>query len=119
MRQQPRKRIETFTVQRGELLRDVLPRRGDRYVHFCTLETFKEVVHAIDDYAGRGFVYEDIVSDIDLPNSQVATAIAFLKERGVIIPARRCQHKAAGIDAYLDGMLEWSANEHHRLEAMA
>ena len=73
-----RQRSETFEVQDGYLIREVVPRRGKPYTHRCSLATFEHVAHAIDE-AGHGcFTLETIVADEDLPFTQVAVALALV-----------------------------------------
>lgn len=100
---------ETFVIESGQLLRSVVPGRGRPYQHSCSLETFEEVLRAIDCDASGPFSGEEIVALTGRPHTQVFTALAFIKERGVIIPRRRRRHASATEDAYLDGMLEWHA----------
>ena len=100
---------ETFELDGDAMIRSVIPKRGRPYEHVCWLPSYQEVLHTIDEQLGEPFVYESIVSITELPNTQVAVAIAFLKERSVIIPARFRQSRAAGSHIYLDGMCEWTA----------
>ena len=46
---------------------------------------------------------------IDAPHTQVMTAMAFLKERGCIVPARERRHRAASDFVYEDALIEWHA----------
>ena len=48
-------------------------------------------------------------SQIDAPHTQVMTAMAFLKERGCIVPARERRHRAASDFVYEDALIEWHA----------
>lgn len=100
---------ETFTINGSDLLRSVTPRRGEPYDHFCTRETFVEVLQAIDELEGRLFVCQDIQNACDMPFTQVATAVAFLKERSCIIPAVPRRHVAATDSVYCDAIIEWAA----------
>lgn len=100
---------ETFTVEHDQLIRSVIPDRGKPYEHSCDLETYKLTLHEIDDLNGRLFIYEDVVELTNLPASRIATAIAFLKERSIIVPALSRRHKASSDHIFLDGMCEWSA----------
>ena len=54
-----RQRSETFEVQDGYLIREVVPRRGKPYTHRCSLATFEHVAHAIDSDAPVGFFWGD------------------------------------------------------------
>jgi hypothetical protein len=100
------RREESYTVCQGRLIRKVRTRQGKGYEHHCPEKAFKATCNAIDDWNGP-FVYEDIQAATGLPNSQVATAIAFLKERGTIVPAAERRHEAATYDTLIDGMAEW------------
>lgn len=105
---------ETFAINGKDLVRSVVPKRGDPYSHFCTRKTFVEVLHTIDELEGRRFVYQDIQSACDMPFTQVATAVAFLKERSCIITAHPRRHIAATDSVYCDGITEWAALAHLR-----
>lgn len=109
---------ETFIVDAtsGALLRRVVPRRGVPYEHACTKEVLEDVAGAIDCLEHTGFTVETIVATIGggipartPPWTQVAVAVAFLKERGCIVPDRQRRHVAAGGDVYLDAMTEYHA----------
>ena len=106
-----RQRNETFEVRDGFLIREVVPRRGDPYTHRCSLATFKHVVHAIDELGGGDFTLETLVADEDLPFTQVAVALAFLKERGIIDTRFRRNYAATHIGVHLDAMTEYHALE--------
>lgn len=101
-------RTETFSIDRsGALVRSVIPRRGKAYEHRCTLETLEAVCHRFDEH-GEGNTVETIAEALDAPMTQVATALAFLLERGIIeVRARR--NFPATIDVHLDTMTEYHA----------
>jgi hypothetical protein len=102
-------RDESFSVDReGALVRSVVPRRGEPYQHRCFPGTFEAVAHAADRAAGEGFTLEEVVEAEGLPFSQVATALAFLKERGCVITEGRRSY-AAGPGAFEDAMTEYHA----------
>ena len=104
-----RQRSETFNVRDGHLVREVVPRTGKPYTHRCSLATFEHVAHAIDE-AGHGcFTLETIVADEDLPFTQVAVALAFLKERGIIDTRNRRNYAATTTGVHLDAMTEYHA----------
>jgi len=106
---------ETFSRDGDALVRNVWPKRGKPYEHVCWLSAYKKVLRAIDDAEGRSFTGADIVAASDQPHTQVYTALAFLKERGCIISARRRRSVVPtifGVD--LDGMIEWHALIHIR-----
>jgi len=97
---------ETFTFRDGLLLRRVIPKRGKPYEHMCTLDTFRSVLWAGEDMADVGFTIEEIAEAEDLPHTQVAVAIAFLREYGCIERRRRRNYSANGL-LYEDGMIEF------------
>jgi len=101
-------RTETLSIDRtGTLVRSVAPRRGKAYEHRCTLETLNAVCHRFDEH-GEGDTVETIAEAIDAPMTQVATALAFLLERG-IIEAHARRNYPATIDVHLDAMTEYHA----------
>ena len=102
---------ETFSVAERILTRSVIPKRGEPYRHTCDMDVYEAVAHAVDDLNGASFTYEEIRKSIDAPFTQVAVAIAFLKERGCIVLAhRRRSVAAAGAGCvHLDAMIEWHA----------
>ena len=102
-------RDETFTVTENILIRAVTPARGTPYQHTCDKDVFESVAHAIDELNGASFTYEEIRQSIEAPFTQVAVAVAFLRERGCIVPAQRRRSVAATNDVYLDAMIEWHA----------
>jgi len=108
---------ETFTVDGDVLVRRVVPKRGQPYEHTCDRTTYEAVAHAIDDLAGASFTGEEIREAIDAPWTQVMVAIAFLKERGCVVPARRRRSVAATEGIHLDAMLEWHARREKPYEA--
>jgi len=102
-------RDESFSVVEKVLIRSVVPRRGTPYDHTCDQEVFENVCHAVDELAGRSFTGEEIREAIQAPFTQVAVAIAFLKERGCIVPSVRKRHVGATRDVHCDAMIEWHA----------
>ncbi|MCI0363502.1 MAG: hypothetical protein L0219_06435 [Phycisphaerales bacterium] len=102
-------RDETFTVTENILTRVVKPARGTRYQHTCDKDVFESVAHAIDELNGASFTYEEIRQSIQAPFTQVAVAVAFLRERGCIVSAQRRRSVAATNDVYVDAMIEFHA----------
>lgn len=102
-------RNETFNVTENILVRAVTPARGTPYQHTCDKDVFESVAHAIDELNGASFTYEEIRQSIQAPFTQVAVAVAFLRERGCIVPAQRRRSVAATNDVYLDAMIEFHA----------
>ena len=105
---QTTKRDEAFHIDRnGMLVRSVVPRRGKPYEHRCPLDTLEAVSHRFDQH-GEGDTVETIAEALDVPMTQVATALAFLLERGIVIVESRRNYPAT-IDVYLDAMTEYHA----------
>ncbi len=101
-------RNETFEVIDDHLVRNVVPRRGEPYEHRCPRVSFEQVAHAIDEAGNEGFTLELLVKREELPFTQVAVALAFLKERG-IVETRYRRNYAATQCAHLDAMTEFYA----------
>ena len=101
-------RIEAFSVDRtGALVRSVSPRRGKAYEHRCSLDTLEAVSHRFDEF-GEGDTVETIAEALDVPITQVATALAFLLERGIVEVHSRRNYPAT-VDVHLDAMTEYHA----------
>jgi hypothetical protein len=103
-----RERIETFEVLDGHLVRKVVPRRGEPYEHRCPLASFEQIAHAAEGFGEDGFTLEKIAEHEDLPFTQVAVALAFLRERG-ILDVRYRRNYAATTSVHLDAMTEYWA----------
>ncbi len=101
-------RDETFAVLDGRLIRTVAPARGKLYEHRCPRESFETIAHAVDEFGEAGFTLETLVEREALPFTQVAVALAFLKERS-IIETRYRRNYAATDGAHLDAMTEFHA----------
>ena len=101
-------RDETFAVLDGHLVRAVAPIRGSRYEHRCPLASFEQVAHAIDEAGGDGFTLETLIEREGLPVTQVAVALAFMKERGCVATRYRRNHAASDC-VHLDAMTEYHA----------
>ncbi len=100
---------DCFRIEERTLIRSVVPRRGNPYEHACTEAVFKDTAYAIEERGARTFTADDIRAAIDAPFTQVAVAIAFLKERGCIVPARERRHQAASDFVYEDALIEYHA----------
>ncbi len=101
-------RNEIFDVEDGHLIRKVVPRRGQPYKHRCSREAFEQVAFAIDEAGDEAFTLESLVEREDLPFTQAAVALAFLKERGIV--ATRYRRNYAATDCvHLDAMTEFCA----------
>ena len=113
----PQQLNETFIVDgpSGVLLRRVVPKRGTPYEHACTKQVYDDVAYAIEQLGNASFTMEKVRAkaagggdEANMPPwSQVAVAVAFLKERGCIVPTRGRKHVAATDDIYLDAMIEY------------
>lgn len=101
-------RQESFAIIDGHLVRSVVPARGTPYEHRCPLDSFREVLWAGEELACGGFTLEEVAEHTGLPLTQVAVALAFLKERGCIQTRYRRSHPADSA-LYEDGMLEFHA----------
>ena len=103
-------RQESSRIEGGLLIRSVTPARGrEPYEHSCEQAVYEEVAHTITECAGEPFTMEDIRAATGHPWTQVAVAMAFLKERGCIVPSIKRKHVAASGDTHLDAMIEWHA----------
>jgi len=102
-------RDEMFSVTENILIRAVTPTRGTPYQHTCDKDVFESVAHAIEDLGAASFTYEEVRQTVQAPFTQVAVAVAFLKERGCIVPTVRRRHVAAMSGFHADAMLEWHA----------
>jgi len=106
-------RIETFEVFGDHLIRKVVPVRGQPYEHRCPLAAFEQIAHAAEELGGAGFTLEELVAyergaDRDVTFTNVAVAMAFLRERGILDV--RCRRNCAATDAvHLDAMTEYYA----------
>jgi len=102
-------REESFTIVDGVLIQHVVPARGTPYDHTCDQDVFESVAHAIDERSGGSFTYEEVRAAVGAPFTQVAVAIAFLKERGCIVDSIRKRSVGATNDVHCDAMIEWHA----------
>jgi len=101
-------RNETFAVEDDYLVRRVVPRRGEPYEHRCPRASFEQIGHAIEEVSNDAFTLESLVEREDLPFTQVAVALAFLKERG-IVETRYRRNYGATTSVHLDAMTEFYA----------
>ena len=101
-------RVETFEVIDDYLVRKVVPQRGEPYEHRCPRKAFEQVAFAVDELGNEAFTLESLVQHEDLPFTQVAVALAFLKERG-IVGTRYRRNYAATDGVHLDAMTEYFA----------
>ena len=105
---------ESFSViplrEGTALIRDAVPRTtGNPYRHSCPLAAFETVAHAIGEAGDEGFTLTSLQAETGLPFTQVATAMAFLRERG-IIEVRFGRRNFPATDAvHIDAMTEYHA----------
>ena len=104
-----RKRSESFEVLDGHLVRKVIPVRGEPYEHRCPIAAFNRIAEAIDELGAEPFTLETLFSHEDMPWTQVAVAMAFLKERGIIETRHRKNYAATTTGVHLDAMTEYHA----------
>lgn len=104
-------RAETFVVEDGHLVRKVIPRRGEPYEHRCPLASYEQIAHAIEETGEAGFTLMSLAEAEDLPSTQVAVALAFLKERSIVETRYRRNHPASSA-THLDAMIEYHALAH-------
>ena len=104
---------KTFTVERGDLVMRVLPRFGPRrlpYRHVCTLAALEAVVHAIDEAGRSGIDRRGLTAGSGARHTQVAVAMAFLVERGIVEEfGPRLALLRSGGGAHMDAMTEYWA----------
>ncbi len=101
-------RNETFEVIDDHLVRKVVPKRGEPYEHRCPKASLERVAFAIDESGDAAFTLESLVKSEELPFTQVAVTLAFLKERG-IVETRYRRNYAATQSVHLDAMIEFHA----------
>ncbi len=101
-------REEPFSVEADHLVRSVVPRKGRPYEHRCERATFERIAHACDEAGERGVTLEELVAGEQVPHTQAAVALAFLKERGCVTTRFRRSFPASG-GVYEDAMIEWHA----------
>ncbi len=106
-------RNEAFEVVDDHLIRKVVPRRGEPYEHRCSRTSFEQVAHAAEELGEQGFTLESLLdyernADRDVTFTNVAVALAFLRERG-ILDVRYRRNYAATQCAHLDAMTEYFA----------
>lgn len=105
----PDQRGETFAVEDDCLVRRVVPRRGKPYEHRCEKNSFETIAYAIDDLAGEAFILDGLRLHTGVPWTQIAVAVAFLKERGCVVPVHGRKHVAATKAVFEDAMTEFHA----------
>jgi hypothetical protein len=105
---------ETFTVRPHRagtaLVRHAMPRGGGRlYRHTCPLAAYETVAHAIAEAGAQGFTLTGLTATTGLPSTQIATAMAFLRERGITEMRYPRRNYALAEGVHLDAMVEYHA----------
>ena len=90
------------------LVRRVVPRKGQPYEHRCPEDAYEAAAHAIGELAG-GFVLEDVRRAAEITWTEAAVALAFLKERGCVVPVHGRKHAATSDTIFEDAMTEYHA----------
>ena len=73
---------QTFALEDGWLVRTVIKPDGSSYQHRCSLASYQAVAHYIDEHANDGVTMNGLWDGLpDIPCTQAAIALAFLKER--------------------------------------
>jgi len=106
-------RNETFEVFDDHLVRKVVPVRGQPYEHRCPRAAFEQIAHAAEELGEAGFTLEAIVdyerrAGRDVTFTNVAVALAFLRERSVL-DVRYRRNYAASTCLFEDAMTEYHA----------
>ncbi|MCA9091181.1 MAG: hypothetical protein KDA90_21390 [Planctomycetaceae bacterium] len=91
----PRRTIDhqqTFALEDGWLVRTVIKPNGSSYQHRCSLAAYRAVTDYIDEHTNEGVTTNGLWDGLpDVPCTQAAIALAFLKELGcVTVCHRRC-----------------------------
>ncbi|MCZ2098812.1 MAG: hypothetical protein LC121_21620 [Anaerolineae bacterium] len=108
-----RERSETFEVLDDHLIRKVVPVRGQPYEHRCPRAAFEQIAHGAEELGAQGFTLESLVAyereaGRDVTFTNVAVALAFLRERS-ILDVRYRRNYAATDAVHLDAMMEFHA----------
>jgi len=109
----PRERDETSEVLDDHLVRQVVPARGQPYEHRCPRAAFEQIAHAAEELGEQGFTLESLLeyertAGRDVTFTNVAVALAFLRERSILDVRYRRNH-AATTSVHLDAMTEYHA----------
>lgn len=83
---------QTFGLEDGWLVRTVVKPDGSLYQHRCSLDSYRAVAHFIDEHGNVGVTTNGLWDVLpDVPCTQAAIALAFLKEQScVTVRHRRC-----------------------------
>ena len=100
---------QSFAIEDGHLVRTVVRKDGSTYQHRCRLDAYKAVVHYLDEHADAGVTCGELWDALaDIPCTQAAVALAFLKERGCVEVRRKRSYPASAI-LVEDAMIEFHA----------
>ena len=111
-----RERTEAFDVSDDHLVRRVVPVRGRPYEHRCPRASFEQIAHAAEELGEQGFTLESLLeyerdAGRDVTFTNVAVALAFLRERSILDVRYRRNHAATDA-VHLDTMTEcWALTE--------
>ena len=118
-------RNETFEVFDDHLVRQVVPVRGQPYEpcpersrrNRCPRAAFEQISHAAEELGDQGLPLDAVVeyerqAGRDVTFTQVAVALAFLRERS-ILDVRYRRNYAATDAVHLDAMTEYHALAEH------
>ena len=108
MRTRMRQSDVRFEVVDDHLVRAVTGEDGRGYTHRCEHETYRGVAWAFEGCGGEGLTIPSLAEALDLPSTQVAVALDFLKERGCVVTRCRRNYPASGF-VYEDALIEWHA----------
>ena len=105
--------------RRHRLVRESVPKGNHQqpYSQTCTKSIFEEVCFAIEKLGTEALSIAEIIITADptyLPSTQVAIALQFLEERGIIDIDGRFRYAQTN-DVHLNGMTEWTALEHSQI----
>jgi hypothetical protein len=97
-----------FRVLGGSLQRVAVLSDGRTYTHKCSLEALKEVCYYLDKHADRGVVTSDLWEHIPYAAMECSVALAFLKERGLVVTEGRRNYPASTV-LFEDAMVNYYA----------
>lgn len=100
---------QTFSIEDGWLVRMVVKPDGSSYQHRCSLDSYQAVAHYIDEHATDGVTTNELWDGLpDVPCTQAAITLAFLKERGCVAIRQRGCYSASNV-LIEDALLEFHA----------
>lgn len=115
---------ETFQHNHGFLEVHREPRSGKTYLQHCSRSAFVAMVRALEVFAvaDEAFTLPLLIDIVQgHPMTQIAVALAFLKERSIVVPAGVAKMSVVGegyrFGLYEDAMCEWHALAEEKSEA--